>query len=99
MTSQDNDDGGEEGKASIGKGRKGGSEPFQIHHKKCLVLHLMSRSMGRFDVHVARSVQKWLHELFKAAPLQTNRAIFICHCGFSKGTLAVDAPHTELALG
>ena len=31
-------------------------EPFQIHHKKCLVLHLMSRSLGRFDGNFARSV-------------------------------------------
>ena len=91
--------GGKKEKLLLEKAERVGMSHSKSITKKCLVLHLMSRSMGRFDLRVARSVQKWLHELFKAALLQTNRAIFICHCGFSKGTLAVDAPHTELVLG
>ena len=65
------------------KGEGGTADPSQSF----FVLHLVSRSWGRFDVFLACSV----HGVLKSATSQTNRAIFICHCGVSMGTLAVDA--------
>ena len=76
------------------KGEGGTADPSQSF----FVLHLVSRSLGRFGVFLARSIQKWPHEVLKAATSQTNRAIFICHCGFSMGTLAIDAAPPYSAL-
>ena len=65
------------------KGEGGTADPSQSF----FVLHLVSRSLGRFDVFLARSVQKRLHGALKAATLQTNRALFICHAGFPRERL------------
>lgn len=60
------------------KGEGGTADPSQSF----FVLHLVSRSLGRFGVFLARSIQKWPHEVLKAATSQTNRAIFIATAGF-----------------
>merc|ERR1712088_365565 len=92
MNSQDNDDGGGRGKSFYWKRpAERVKEALPIHHKVSLFCILCRVHWADSIFFLARSIQKWPHEVLKAATSQTNRAIFVCHCGISMGTLAVDA--------
>ena len=77
------------------KGEGGTADPSQSF----FVLHLVSRSLGRFGVFLARSIQKWPHEVLKAATSQTNRAVFFLPSGVCMGTRGGDAAPPNAVVG